>query len=160
MRACEQVHERLVDFYKYYFFQTLSVMGGLMLLVSVSPWGLALPAFAPVVFPSCSLCGSLWLPHSPASSVEVFPHVFARILSSTSVTGRRCTARVASVSIRAPKSRCKSAERRDRVQIDALNILLLTSPNPQSPTPISSVLCSLTQPLAPKVCFLPELLRL
>jgi len=36
------VHSRLVDYYKYYFFQTLSVMGGMMLLTLHGPGGLSL----------------------------------------------------------------------------------------------------------------------
>jgi uncharacterized membrane protein YphA (DoxX/SURF4 family) len=36
------VHERLMDYYKYYFFQTLSIMGGMLLLSLHGPGGLSL----------------------------------------------------------------------------------------------------------------------
>ena len=36
------VHARFVDYYKYYFFQTLSVMGGMMLLTLHGPGGISL----------------------------------------------------------------------------------------------------------------------
>jgi uncharacterized membrane protein YphA (DoxX/SURF4 family) len=36
------VHERMMDYYKYYFFQTLSIMGGMLLLSLHGPGGLSL----------------------------------------------------------------------------------------------------------------------